>query len=126
MITLYTDKVHHGDRIRLTPIIRINPRYKSDKGLHVHERTHVLQWLIIGVLTALPVLLLTNWFIALCVAIVAHDALYHFIPAYRLKSEVQAYRKQLTYGGSVDLAAKALSGDYGLRLSYDKAVMLLT
>lgn len=126
MITVYTDKVAAGDRIRFTPVIRINPRYKNDVGLHVHEKTHVAQWVAVAILTGVPVLIMTNWFIALCIAIVAHDALYHFIPAYRLKAEIQAYRKQLTYGGSVDLAAKALSSDYGLRLSYDKAVRLLT
>lgn len=126
MITIYTNKVAAGDRIRFTPVIRINPRYKSDRGLHAHEQTHVLQWLVVGLIAAIPVFLLTNWFIALCVAIITHDALYHVIPAYRLQSELQAYRRQLKRGGSAELAAKAISADYGLKITYEEALRKLT
>ena len=125
MIVKYTKSVTNADRVRFTPVIRINPKYKGDKGLLAHERVHVLQWLAVGFTAGIPLLVFTNWLIALCVAITAHDALYHFVRKYRLHAEVMAFKKQLHHGGSVELAAKYLAHDYDLNITFENAERLL-
>lgn len=43
-IVIYTDRfVRHGG-VAYGPIVLVRPRYRHDKGLHAHERTHVRQW----------------------------------------------------------------------------------
>lgn len=87
------------------PVIFIRPEYKDDIGLLEHEKVHVKQWYrTFGV----------------------HSFLYLFSKNYKLKSEVEAYKKQLEYSPkSVDLFAKYLSEDYGLNISIDKVKTLL-
>jgi hypothetical protein len=125
MIVTYTKSVTNADRVRFTPVIRINPKYKGDKGLLAHEQVHVLQWLAVGFSVGLPLLVFTNWLVALCVAITAHDVLYHFVRKYRLHAEVMAFKKQLHHGGSVELAAAHLANDYDLNVTKAEARRLL-
>ena len=125
MIVIYTKSVTNADRVRFTPVIRINPHYRGDKGLLRHEQMHVLQWFVVGFTLGIPLLLATNWLIALCVAVTAHDALYHFVRKYRLHAEVMAFKKQLHHGGSVELAATHLANDYDLNITKSQAIKLL-
>ena len=57
-------------------IIRIRPSCKGDEGLLAHERVHVSQW----------------WR-----TLGLHSLLYLVSKRYRLRAEVEAYRKQLEY-----------------------------
>ena len=84
---VYTDKVAAGDRIRFTPVIRINPRYKSDKGLHAHEQAHVAQWVAVAILTGVPVLLPDQLvYSSVHSLLLLTTRCIIFIPAYRRKS----------------------------------------
>lgn len=87
------------------PVIFIRPEYKDDIGLLEHEKVHVKQWYrTLGL----------------------HSLLYLFSKDYKLKSEVEAYKKQLEYSPeSIDLFAEYLSEDYGLNISVDKVKELL-
>lgn len=86
------------------PFIFIRPKYKDDIGLLEHEKVHVRQWYRTFGL---------------------HSFLYLFSEKYRLKSEVEAYRKQLEYSDDIDLFAKYISEDYNINISIDEAKKLL-
>lgn len=87
------------------PLIFIRPKYRNDRGLLAHERTHVQQWLrTVGL----------------------HSFLYLFSKQYRLKSEVEAYQAQLAYSpNDIDLFAEYISRDYNLDISKEAARQLL-
>jgi hypothetical protein len=88
------------------PVIRILEKYRDDVGLYQHELTHVKQWF-----TTLGL----------------HTALYYLCRPYRQWSEVQAYRKQMTYGLSLDRAAQFLMlPRYDLRITTEEAKALLS
>lgn len=108
----YTDKVKEGSRGQARAwFIRIRPRYRYDKGLLEHEKTHVRQfWQTFGL----------------------HSLLYLLSKEYRLDSEAQAYKVQLEYLPYYDLKeeyrisyAKAISTKYGLKISEVEAHKLL-
>ena len=80
-------------------IIRINVAYKGDKGLLEHEKVHVGQF----------------WRNPL------HGLFYKFSRSYRLKSEVEAYRKQVEYGADIDKMAWLLWNRYDLDITLDEA-----
>ena len=86
--------------------IFIRPEYKDDFGLYYHELTHVEQFY------KLPFL---------------HGLLYRFNKKYRLKSEVEAYKKQLKYYdvSNIDLFANYIANDYNLDITIDEAKKLL-
>lgn len=126
MITFYSDNVDGAYKIKMLPVVVISKKHKNDIGLHKHEQEHVKQYLVCFAATAIPLFILTNWFIALIVGIMAHDMLYTLVKKYRLWSEVKAFRKQLSYGGSVDIAAKHLSNDYDLGITFEEAKKLLS
>jgi hypothetical protein len=89
-------------------VIRIRPKYKHDAGIYEHELTHVKQW----------------WRTA-----GLHSLFYIFSKKYRLKSEVEAYRKQLEYTPEgLSQYADWLSDPkmYALTLSKNEAVGRLT
>lgn len=78
---------------------------KDDLGLLEHEKVHVKQF----------------WKLLLL-----HPILYYFSKKYRLKSEVEAFKKQLEYWpGNKNLYAYFLSTNYGLDITLDKARSLL-
>jgi len=134
-LTFYTDKIRLAGEAR-GPVILIKPKYKDDKGLHVHELTHVKQWLVVTLLSFvtilagyfyLPLDLPVEYLALLPVSIAVHGLLYKFIPAYRLWSEVQCYTKQAEYY-SADLTptfAKFIANDYDLDISEEEALELL-
>ena len=114
------------------PVIKVRPKYVSDRGLLEHEKTHVRQWyfwLAVGLLLGAMLTLLVSpslWPL-LGLAPFLHQLFYKFVRPYRCWCEVQAYRKQIAVGGylSNDFAVAALVEKYGLKLSADKARALL-
>ncbi len=76
-------------------IITIDPEYKNDKGLLEHELVHVKQFY------KFPF----------------HGFLYKFNKSYRLKCEIEAYKKQLEYNPlNLDLYASFITIRYGLEV----------
>ena len=88
-------------------VIVLRPKYRNDEGIYQHELTHVKQ--------------------GLCGLFVITALLYLLVPEYRLWAEVQAYRKQMQYGLTLDLAAWRLSEcdryDLGITLDHAKAAL---
>ena len=89
-------------------VISIRPKYKDDKGLLEHEKTHVRQWYkTLGL----------------------HGLLYAFWRTYRLNCELEAYKEQMQYAPdlkvAVDKFADFLANKYGLDITIDRAVYLL-
>lgn len=108
-IVIYTDRfVPDGSAgCARGPLIFIRPEYADDRGLLEHEKIHVLQWLRTCGL---------------------HSLLYLCSKSYRLKSEVEAYRKQLNYcpDDKRALFAKFIAEDYRLSVSESEAFDLLS
>jgi hypothetical protein len=103
--TYYTDKLKANVAGQANgPIVAINPKYKTDKGLHEHEYVHVNQfylcWFIAAVIVALVVYFLQlnqiNYFYCLTAA-GTHGILYLLLKPYRLWAEVSAYKEQLKH-----------------------------
>lgn len=126
MIIFYSKRVVGGQKIKMLPIIQINPAFKGDKGLEIHEYTHVYQYLAWFFITGIPLLVYTHWMIALLVAVSANDLLYTFVMPYQKWCEVQAFRRQLKLGGNPKYAAEALSSNYDFKMTYDEALLAVT
>lgn len=85
------------------PVIRILEQYRNDRGIYEHELVHVRQWLFtLGI----------------------HSLLYLLVPAYKLWSEVQAYREQAKWypDDRRPLFARFIAENYGLNV--DQAIVL--
>ena len=95
-------------RVFLVPVIFIRPEYKNDKGLYAHELTHVKQaWRSI-----FPPI---------------YAIRYLMDKSYRLKCEVEAYKKQLEFNPERRLTyAKFIAERYDLNISMTEAANLLT
>ena len=119
-LTFYTNRFLDGNqvgavRVFLLPVIFIRPEYKHDQGLLAHEQVHVSQaW--------------GNLFPPI------HAIRYALSEKYRLKCEVEAYRKQLQvnketgYRGGFDYApfyAKFIAEDYNISITPEAALGLL-
>lgn len=77
-LVIYTERLPEGfGGCANAMIVRIRPKYEGDEGLLQHELTHVKQ--------------------AYRLLILFHALLYLFCDSYRLRAEVEAYRKQLEY-----------------------------
>ena len=83
--------------------IRLNPKYKDDKGLIAHEYTHVKQWyvgLLIGLVISLGVYFIFEradyTFLSLVLAPFWKGLAYTFIKPCRLFFEVAAFAKQIS------------------------------
>lgn len=88
------------------PLVFIRPEYRQDIGLLEHERVHVRQWLrTLGL----------------------HSLLYAVSKAYRLGSEVEAYREQARHyqDDRRPLFAEFIAYNYGLDITADVALKLL-
>lgn len=126
-IVIYTDKVEGGERVKLLPIILINPKYKNDKGLHEHEYLHVKHWATITIVMFMCLFMLMHWAIALLIGWYAHGLLYTFVDKFRLWSEVQCYRKQLQYSPQhLEHFVKFICEDYDLDVKPDYVRKLLS
>lgn len=123
---IYSNRIKGGMKVKMLPLVLINRKHKGDKGLRAHELHHLkLHWawfLVVGTI----LILTTHLVVAILVATSAHDIVYTFISKYRCWTEVQAYRRQLTYGGSINKAAIALVNNYDLKLTHAEAVALLS
>jgi hypothetical protein len=127
-----TDKTKYGDSKLFR--IRLNPKYKDDKGLMLHEYTHVKQFyagLCFGLVVALIVYLTYNRldyaFYFLCVAPFWKGMAYKFLAPCRLFFEVDAFAKQISIEAAehrehyIKSFAKSLSKNYNLSISEEKA-----
>lgn len=102
---IWTDNMDEWqDGVTWGPIIKIRPKCQGDEGLYQHELVHVKQW---------------------CVALTLHWFLYMF-RWYRLWSEAQAYKVQIQYGMSLELAADRLVQHYNLNITKNQALQELT
>lgn len=131
----YTDNIKSGfGGCAFGPFIKIRPKYANDKGLLLHEIEHVNQWwrclficLIASALFGvIGIGILSSLSLALAPSL--HGVLYRFSRKYRLRSEVSAYRKQLSYYGpatSNRFAIEALVNKYDLKITYHMAKALL-
>lgn len=104
----YTNRFIPKDYAACTrgPCIFIRPEYRGDIGLLEHEKVHVRQWVrTLGV----------------------HSILYLMSKKYRLRAEVEAYRKQLVYSpGREELFAGFIAYRYGLDVDVNLVKQLLT
>jgi len=134
-LVIYTDRLPDGVAGAANgPVVRIRSAYRSDAGLHAHEYRHVQQWYLASVMTALLLAVLVlvcggvqGTLLALCpAALASHSLAYLLWPRYRLWAEVDAYRVQMRYGLSLNVAAARLASPvYGLGLTPARARALL-
>ena len=86
------------------PIILIRPASKDDIGLLNHEKTHVRQFYrtfgLYGILNRFK--------------------------KHRLNFEIEAYKEQLKYGGTVEAYADYLVNNYNLSITKEEAIGRLT
>lgn len=113
------------------PVVVILEAYKGNEAILQHELTHVKQWAalsLLGLLWAAGCYHLgyQQYAIFGLYSLALHNVLYTVVPAYKQWAEVQAYRKQISLGGSLDACALSLSQDYRLPLSFTKARELLS
>lgn len=100
-LILYTDNLPANVAGRANAfLIRIRPKYRNDKGIHVHEELHVTQWwcgVLIGLLVAVALSFGSwagYWPFALIIGAGLHPLAYGAIWQYRLMCEVACYRAQ--------------------------------
>ena len=86
-------------------MIVIHPKYRDDKPLLAHERTHQQQMARVGTLTF--------WW---C---------YLTSKAFRQQAEVEAYQVQISHGAKRYVCARHLASNYRLGIDYAQAYALL-
>ena len=124
----YTTKVKAGSAY--TCFVRINPKYKNDKGLHAHEFEHVRQWyqsLVFLIPLQIALCLYDfNFIVFSPLFLMTHNILYKF-KKYRLYCEIRAFKKQLAETENPDYKyfSEMLSGNYGLGITPEEAKVLL-
>lgn len=103
---LYTNLMpYRFQGYNLGPVTLIRPAFRDDKGLHAHEAVHRAQFF-------------RNPFMGLW---------YVFSKKARLKYEVEAFKAQLELAPwSLHIRASCLANHYGLGISIDEAVKLLS
>ena len=127
-MTIYTDRFMPDwvGAMAIGPFVLIRPKYKADKGIHVHEYTHVKQWYkwtaLWAILVTLALLVLPEAayvivpFYGLSVGI--FPLMYALVKSFRLESEVEAYAAQVKAGADLDKMAKHLANpNYKLGIS---------
>ena len=120
--------------------IYVRPKYiiKRDEGIINHELVHVRQFyrpIIIAMLLSVPMLLIPFfWPFIMLILFVGYKTHTWLLTSsrtrnwYVLRCEVEAYRKQLQYYSNdrSELFAKFISAGYGLNISQEDALKLLT
>jgi hypothetical protein len=102
----YNEKPRMGADTRAF-FIRVKPKYKSDRGLLEHEKTHVRQWIF---------------------TLGLHSLLYLFSSKYKLYSEIQAYREQLKWYSkdNTELFATYICERYNLKADKEEVLKRLS
>jgi len=113
------------------PLVFIREDMKGDKSILPHELTHVKQWLMLSLLgplwaAACYQLGYGQWANLGILSIALHQVLYTIVTPYRQWAEVQAYKVQIKNGAGPNSCALSLSRDYGLSITQDEALALLT
>jgi len=129
--TQYTDKVKGGDSFMFR--VRMNPKYKDNVGLHLHEYQHIKQWykgLAIGLCVTVPILLLgfpSLALMGLVVSLQLQGLAYTFVPYARKLMEVEAFRVQIKNSKGVpkEFFIKTLVEEYNLNITTAEARELL-
>jgi hypothetical protein len=136
--TKYTDKVAVGDSF--LAVIRINPKYKDNAGLHAHEYQHIKQWysatfssfvLYIIAASFLPPLGVAVHVASLVSCLYVNGTLYKISSKYRLVMEVAAYAEQIKHAEpekkiiEIDYYSASIAEEYSLNISYEKAKTML-
>ena len=106
-LVFYTDNLPENKAgVANAFVIRIRPKYKTDKGLLQHELVHVKQWFRTFTL---------------------HSPLYMFSKSYRLKAELEAYREQLKYyeDDRTEMFAGFICNDYDLNVDKNTVIGML-
>ena len=114
-------------------VITVNNKYRNDKALLAHEKTHVRQWwlmtipLFIVFIALIPYMNDLAFVLGFPVVVMGHNLLYTVSKKYRLHCELQAYKHQLAMNNNIGIynAAKALADDYDLDIDFDTALKLL-
>ncbi len=131
-LTFYTDDmpIGFGGYTRAF-LVYIKPKYKDDVGLHEHEYMHVKQWWVTTFLSCLAIYLASLHFgfdagFSL-VGIGFYSILYDAIPWFKLRMEVQAYRKQMQCypDDRSTFFAYVIANKYDLKVSADKVIKML-
>lgn len=126
----YTTKVKAGSAYMF--MVRINPKYKNDFGLHAHEFEHVRQWyksMFVAAPLLIGLLLIDFNFIVLApLFLMAHNILYKQSQAYRLDCEVSAFKKQMAQYDDPNYVyfSEMLASNYRLGITFAQARELLT
>ena len=129
--TQYTDRVAYGDSYMFR--VRINPKHKDNLGLELHEYQHIKQWyrwLSLGISISTIVFLLgfpTLGVLGAIFSLQLQGTLYSWVPHFRKKMEVEAFRVQIknTKGNHKEAFIKALMEDYDLNITKREARRLL-
>jgi len=130
-LTFYVNKLSAGVAGRANgPVIRILEQYREDYGLYCHERLHVVQWFVVGILFAVPLLvlgLILNIWTICFFGFTAHSLLYWLSDNYRLRAEVAAYREQANHYDDyrLDRFAGFIATRYKLDITPEEALKLL-
>lgn len=137
-LTIYTDNLPPGvGGCANGPVVRIQPKYRDDTGIHAHEAEHVRQWyagVLIGVLAALTLTIFPAlekwsdwWPLALIAGCALHPLAYLLLPRYRLWAEVAAYRIQLRHyaGDRTEMFAGFIASRYRLEITPGEALEAL-
>lgn len=107
-------------------VVRIQPKYRNDAGIHRHEYAHVWQWWSGVAIGAFAAVLLSHtgyWPLALIAGAMLHPLAYLLFDEYRLYAEASAYAEQMDAdGANLDvLAHRLISPRYKLGLRLDEA-----
>ncbi|MDP3652023.1 MAG: hypothetical protein Q8R67_10105 [Rhodoferax sp.] len=131
-VTIYTDKLPPAAGGAANAfVVRIRPKYRGDAGIHAHETVHVSQFWGVSVLSCVAlyaVCYLAHWSaVYVVLGLAVHSLLYAVVPAYRLRSEVQAYAEQLRHypDDRTDLFAEYIAQGYRLDISPAQAAAML-
>ncbi len=131
-LTFYTDNIPVGfGGFTRTFLVYIRPKYKDDVGLHEHEYMHVKQWWVTTIISCLAIYLASQHFGFetgfSILGMAVYSLLYDIVPWFKLRMEVQAYRKQMQCypDDRSEYFATVIANKYELKVSVDKVLKML-
>jgi hypothetical protein len=107
------------------PVILIRPYLREDYGIYRHELVHVIQWLVLTLVTGAALYFIHPALVGLSIG--TFGALHRFVPKFRLWAEVQAYREQAKHykDDRVTKFAGYLADSYDLDITTKEAEIRL-